>query len=237
MRNSRSKTCPQCRSRCTKKKLIKFYQIVAETPHERTILQDKLCTAEASLRECRIKLKEMEDKGTLYKTELKKMKETLTAQKNIVKLKDFALNAYEEELTVLWDIRDRAQKQQCEIINMKKTLQLLSTVEHVVSATIDEVEEMMHQYTNPHTLAVLVATFKRELVACKAEKQVMCERVKTMQKYLSDERSSRKALEDRLRQFNEIEGGRDDNFKIYDRSVKRKRGVFKILDMRVRITL
>lgn len=179
--------------------MIRFYLNVAATPVEdSTTLQDRLDTATLSLREKEKKLKELEEKDASYKSERKKMKKTLLALEDKVKSKDFTISVYEQEVEMLRGYRDQAHKQQTELAELKKKLQLMSTVEYAISATANEVEEMLNRNEDPQTLAVLAATFKRELKYCEAKKQEIRDRMKSIQNELSEERSQRKSLEDKL---------------------------------------
>ncbi|XP_058456194.1 E3 ubiquitin-protein ligase TRAIP [Malaya genurostris] len=197
----RSKTCPQCRNKCHEKSLIKVYFNIAantDAPEDAATLLHKLDNLTLSVREKEKKLKEFEDKDASHKLERKKMKKTLSALEDMVKSKDFTIYAYKQETEMLRGDRAQMQKLQAELKELKAKMSLMSTIEHVVSSTAKEVEEMLAHDDNPRTLAVLVATLKRELKASDAKKHEMRERMKSIQNDLHDERSKRKQLEDKL---------------------------------------
>lgn len=197
----RSKTCPQCRNKCHEKTLIKVYFNIAATTEgleDSTTLLHKLDTMTLSVREKEKKLKEFEEKDALYKSERKKMKKTLTILEDMIKSKDFTIAAYKQETDMLRNDRMQMQKLQAELKNLRAKMDLMSTIEHVVSATAKEVDEMLSHDENPRTLAVLVVTLKRELKASDAKKHEMRDRMKTIQNDLHEERARRKLLEDKL---------------------------------------
>ncbi|XP_055536397.1 E3 ubiquitin-protein ligase TRAIP [Wyeomyia smithii] len=196
----RSKTCPQCRNKCHEKSLIKVYFNVAagDVVEDSATLLHKLDAMTLSVREMEKKLKEFEEKDASYKSERKKMKKTLTTLEDMIKSKDFTIAAFKQETDMLRNDRAHMQKLQDELKTLKAKMDLMSTIEHVVSATAKEVEEMLAHDDNPRTLAVLVATLKRELKASDAKKHEMRDRIKTIQNDLHQERVRRKLLEDKL---------------------------------------
>ncbi|XP_053683775.1 E3 ubiquitin-protein ligase TRAIP [Sabethes cyaneus] len=197
----RSKTCPQCRNKCHEKSLIKVYFNIAtasDALEDSTTLLHKLDTMTLSVREKEKKLREFEEKDALHKSECKKMKKTLITLEDMIKSKDFTIVAYKQETEMLRNDRLQMQKLQVELNNLKSKMELMSTIEHVVSATAKEVEEMLAQDDNPRTLAVLVATLKRELKASDAKKHEMRDRMKAIQNDLREERVRRIFLEDKL---------------------------------------
>lgn len=197
----RSKTCPQCRNKCHEKSLIKVYFNIAanlDAPEDSATLLHKLDNMTLSMREKEKKLKEFEDKDAANKVERKKMKKTLQALEDMAKSKDFTITAYKQEVEMLRGDRAHMLKLQTELKDLKSKMELMSTVEHVISSTAKEVEEMLAHDDNPRTLAVLVATLKRELKASDAKKHEMRDRMKSIQNDLYDERARRKLLEDKM---------------------------------------
>ncbi|XP_055603972.1 E3 ubiquitin-protein ligase TRAIP [Uranotaenia lowii] len=197
----RSKSCPQCRNKCHEKSLIKVYFNIAsnaDAPEDTATLLHKLDNMTLLMREKEKKLNDYEQKDSANKVERKKMKKTLTALEDMVKSKDFTITAYKQEVDMLRGDRAHMQKLQTELKELKSKMDLMSTVEHVISATAKEVEEMLTQENNSRTLAVLVASLKRELKGCDSKKNEMRDRMKSIQNDLHDERTRRKQLEEKL---------------------------------------
>lgn len=197
----RSKTCPQCRNKCHEKSLIKAYFNVvanADLPEDNATLVHKLDNLTLSVREKDKKIKEFEDKDKLHKDERKKMKKTIKGLEELVQKKDFTIFAYTEELGMLRSDRSHMLKLQSELKELKAKMDLMSTIEHVITATAIEVEDMLARDSNPKTLAVLVASLKRELKASDAKKHEMRERMNSIQNDLHKERAKKKDLEDKL---------------------------------------
>ncbi|KAL9700646.1 hypothetical protein quinque_004087 [Culex quinquefasciatus] len=198
----RSKTCPQCRNKCHEKSLIKAYFNVAvsddSTAEDSATLLHKLDNLTLAVREKDKKIKEYEDKAVTEKGDRKKMKKIIKGLEELVQKKDFTLMAYTQELDMLRLDRTHMLKLQKELKDLKSKMDLMSTVEHVITATAQEVEEMIASDNDLRTLAVLVASLKRELKVSEGRCHEMRDRIKYVQKDLSDEKKRRKDLEEKL---------------------------------------
>uniref|UniRef100_A0A8D8ES84 E3 ubiquitin-protein ligase TRAIP n=1 Tax=Culex pipiens TaxID=7175 RepID=A0A8D8ES84_CULPI len=198
----RSKTCPQCRNKCHEKSLIKAYFNVAvsddSTAEDSATLLHKLDNLTLAVREKDKKIKEYEDKAETEKGDRKKMKKIIKGLEELVQKKDFTLMAYTQELDMLRLDRAHMLKLQKELKELKSKMDLMSTVEHVITATAQEVEEMIANDNDLRTLAVLVASLKRELKVSEGRCHEMRDRIKFVQKDLSNEKNRRKDLEEKL---------------------------------------
>uniref|UniRef100_A0A8D8INI9 E3 ubiquitin-protein ligase TRAIP n=1 Tax=Culex pipiens TaxID=7175 RepID=A0A8D8INI9_CULPI len=198
----RSKTCPQCRNKCHEKSLIKAYFNVAvsddSTAEDSATLLHKLDNLTLAVREKDKKIKEYEDKAETEKGDRKKMKKIIKGLEELVQKKDFTLMAYTQELDMLRLDRAHMLKLQKELKELKSKMDLMSTVEHVITATAQEVEEMIASDNDLRTLAVLVASLKRELKVSEGRCHEMRDRIKYVQKDLSNEKNRRKDLEEKL---------------------------------------
>lgn len=198
----RSKTCPQCRNKCHEKSLIKAYFNVAvsddSVAEDSATLLHKLDNLTLAVREKDKKIKEFEEKAESQKDDRKKMKKIIKGLEELVQKKDFTLMAYTQELDMLRLDRAHMLKLQGELKELKSKMDLMSTVEHVITATAQEVEDMIANDNDPRTLAVLVASLKRELKASDGRCHEMRDRIKYVQKDLSQEKAKRKDLEEKL---------------------------------------
>lgn len=198
----RSKTCPQCRNKCHEKSLIKAYFNVAvnddSTAEDSATLLHKLDNLTLAVREKDKKIKEYEEKAETQKDDRKKMKKIIKGLEELVQKKDFTLMAYTQELDMLRLDRAHMLKLQAELKELKNKMDLMSTVEHVITATAQEVEQMIANDNDPRTLAVLVASLKRELKVSDGRCHEMRDRIKYVQKDLNSEKVKRKELEEKL---------------------------------------
>lgn len=198
----RSKTCPQCRNKCHEKSLIKAYFNVAvsddSTAEDSATLLHKLDNLTLAVREKDKKIKDFEEKAEAQKDDRKKMKKIIKGLEELVQKKDFTLMAYTQELDMLRLDRAHMLKLQGELKELKSKMDLMSTVEHVITATAQEVEDMIANDNDPRTLAVLVASLKRELKASDGRCHEMRDRIKYVQKDLAEEKAKRKDLEEKL---------------------------------------
>ncbi|XP_055621652.1 uncharacterized protein LOC129765395 isoform X2 [Toxorhynchites rutilus septentrionalis] len=126
------------------------------------------------------------------------MKKTVLVLEDKLKSRDFTLSVYEQELKMLRDDKFLLEKLQVELAELKNQKKLTSLVQYALSATTKEVEELLNRNEDRQTLAVLAATFKRELKSSEAKKQEMRDRMKTIQNELSDERSKTRTYADKL---------------------------------------
>lgn len=198
----RSKTCPQCRNKCHEKSLIKAYFNVAvnddSTEEDSATLLHKLDNLTLAVREKDKKIKDYEDKAETQKDDRKKMKKIIRGLEDLVQKKDFTLLAYTQELDMLRLDRAHMLKLQAELKEVKSKMDLMATVEHVITATAQEVEQMLAHDDNPRTLAVMVASLKRELKASEGRRHEVRDRMKSIQNDLHSERAKRKDLEEKL---------------------------------------
>lgn len=86
---------------------------------------------------------------------------------------------------------------QAENKELKEKLDVLRTVEDVLSATASEVEEIIKNESDPRVLGVLVASLKRELKHSNTKKGMLMEAMKLTQSDHRRELDSRKKLEEK----------------------------------------
>uniref|UniRef100_A0A182ST30 RING-type domain-containing protein n=1 Tax=Anopheles maculatus TaxID=74869 RepID=A0A182ST30_9DIPT len=100
----RSKTCPQCRDRCTATRLIKVYFNVTanlDTTEDSASLLEKLDNLTLKIREQEKSLKTFETNAAQHKTEQKKMRKTLLGLEEEIRSKNTAMFALKHELDMM----------------------------------------------------------------------------------------------------------------------------------------
>uniref|UniRef100_A0A182JYN0 RING-type domain-containing protein n=1 Tax=Anopheles christyi TaxID=43041 RepID=A0A182JYN0_9DIPT len=197
----RSKTCPQCRNRCTEARLVKVYFNVTsnlDTSEDNASLLEKLDNLTLKVREQQKQLKTFEEKATDHKGEQKKMRKTLLGLEEELRTKNTALFALKHEMDMLRGDRKTLAKVQEELDSVKTKLQSYAAVKQALEATAQEVEQMLTSDMSRHAVIALATALKRELQAQEIKRKEQSDRLKRLQNELVEERRKRKTLEDNL---------------------------------------
>ncbi|EAA11334.4 AGAP006611-PA [Anopheles gambiae str. PEST] len=197
----RSKTCPQCRNRCTEARLVKVYFNVTtslDTTEDNAALLEKLDNLTLKVREQQKQLKTFEDKVTEHKGEQKKMRKTLLGLEEELRTKNTALFALKHETDMLRGDRKMLGKVQEELESVKTKLQSYAVVKQAIEATAQEVEQMLTSDMSRQAVIALATALKRELQAQEIKRKEQSDRLKRLQNELVEERRKRKTLEDNL---------------------------------------
>ncbi|XP_065088099.1 E3 ubiquitin-protein ligase TRAIP-like [Ochlerotatus camptorhynchus] len=197
----RSKTCPQCRNRCIEQKLTKVYLTIAanvDSPDDHAALMQKLDNLTLSVREKDKTIKTLQEKEASWEAERTKIKKMLTRMGEKIKDRDLSISVYKVQLDTLKLNHTHLHKMEEELKQLKDKLRLMLALENVLNSTSKEVDEILALNDNPRALAVSVATLKRELQASEYKMNEKRDRIKSIQKDLSDERAKRSDVEDKL---------------------------------------
>uniref|UniRef100_A0A182PMV1 RING-type domain-containing protein n=1 Tax=Anopheles epiroticus TaxID=199890 RepID=A0A182PMV1_9DIPT len=197
----RSKTCPQCRNRCTEARLVKVYFNVTsnlDTTEDNASLLEKLDNLTLKVREQQKQLKTFEDKAVEHKGEQKKMRKTLLGLEDELRTKNTAMFALKHEVDMLRGDRKTVTKLQEELDRVKTQLQSYTMVKQALEATAQEVEQMLTSDMSRQAVIALATALKRELQAQEHKRKEQSDRLKRLQNELVEERRKRKTLEDNL---------------------------------------
>uniref|UniRef100_A0A182NI94 RING-type domain-containing protein n=1 Tax=Anopheles dirus TaxID=7168 RepID=A0A182NI94_9DIPT len=197
----RSKTCPQCRNRCTEVRLIKVYFNVTanlDTTEDSASLLEKLDNLTLKMRQQEKSLKEFETKAVEHKGEQKKMRKTLLGLEDELRAKHSAIFAYKHEIDMLKGDRKALVKVQEELNSAKTKLESYAGVKQALDATAHEMEQMLSSDMSREAVIALATTLKRELQAQEIKRIEQSDRLKRLQNELVDERRKRKTLEENL---------------------------------------
>ncbi|ETN66774.1 hypothetical protein AND_001430 [Anopheles darlingi] len=196
----RSPTCPQCRNRCTESKLVKVYFNVAASAsaEDGAQLLVKLDNLTLRLHESEKSLKDSQKKNADHKEEQKKVRKILLGLEDQLRAKETALFAYKHEIDMLRGDRKQMVKMQEELDTLRPKLEAYATIKQALTATVQEVEQMLASDTRRETIIALAAALKRELQAQEVKRKEQSDRIHRLQNELAEERRKRKALEESI---------------------------------------
>ncbi|XP_021712982.1 E3 ubiquitin-protein ligase TRAIP [Aedes aegypti] len=197
----RSKTCPECRSKCIAKSLIKLYMNITtnvDNPGDNAMLMQNLENLKLSLREKDTKLKNLEESQAAHRLERKKMTKMVASLEGTIKGQNYILSTQRHEMDQLRAEQTAHQRLKDEMKNMRSKMQLMKTVKMAIESSTKEIEDLVASNSEPQTLAVLVTSLKRELQASEFERNELRDRIKKYQNDQHTERAKCIALEDKL---------------------------------------
>lgn len=126
------------------------------------------------------------------KEEVNKYARTVMALEKSVKTTEALLYAQKEEIKLLRTENTHVHQLQSENKELKQKVEVMKTVEDVLSATTAEVEEIIKSESDPRVLGVLVASLKRELKHSNTKKAMLLQSMKLTQSDHRRELDSRK---------------------------------------------
>uniref|UniRef100_W8C3A1 TRAF-interacting protein n=1 Tax=Ceratitis capitata TaxID=7213 RepID=W8C3A1_CERCA len=200
----RSKSCPQCRTKCTDRNIFRLYFNLANLDTS-TIdvgsLQEQVDNASLQL-----KMKEQElNKAELQIRELKerqvKAAKTIQAMEQKLQKNDFIILSYSEQLKILKTEAKMSDDLRKEVERLKQQIKTIESVQSILASTSAEAEKMLKIEKDPVRLSAWVAALKRELRACETKKTDLRRAMKVMQDNLRQEMANKKSCEERISQL------------------------------------
>nr|XP_014085212.1 E3 ubiquitin-protein ligase TRAIP [Bactrocera oleae]XP_036223702.1 E3 ubiquitin-protein ligase TRAIP [Bactrocera oleae] len=200
----RSKSCPQCRTKCTDRNIFRIYFNLANLDLS-TIdvgsLQEQVDNASLQL-----KMKEKELNKT--QQQIKDLKEcqikaaqTIQAMEQRIQKNDFVILTYSEQLKIFKTEAKMAEDLRKEVERLKQQIKTIESVQSVLAATTVEAEKMLKIEKDPVRLCTWVAALKRELRTCETKKTDLRRAMKVMQDNLRQEMAAKKSFEERISQL------------------------------------
>lgn len=191
----RSKSCPQCRTKCTDRNIFRIYFNLANLDLS-TIdvgsLQEQVDNASLQL-----KMKEKELNKT--QQQIKDLKEcqikaaqTIQAMEQRIQKNDFVILTYSEQLKIFKTEAKMAEDLRKEVERLKQQIKTIESVQSVLAATTVEAEKMLKIEKDPVRLCTWVAALKRELRTCETKKTDLRRAMKVMQDNLRQEMAAKK---------------------------------------------
>lgn len=196
----RSKTCPQCRNKVTDKCMFRLYPTVSNenTSEDAATLQSRLDDAQLQLRQQRVKYKEKEDKLATANADLKRQDDLLKSYEKKLVSFDSKVEALHEQLEYSnFHMKDMERIKE-ENIALKQNLQTLQGLQKVLNATINDVDQMLHSYTDVRTLATFATALKRALCDSEAKKNESRDRLHAAKQQLSLEKKHSADLQSKV---------------------------------------
>lgn len=198
----RKKDCPQCRSRCTERSIFRIYfnnLPNLDTPQVNSAnLIESIDNLTLQVREKDLKLKRIEEeKSDLETTVQKKDKQikkldALSAQHNQI------IATMKHEIDLLSTSRASYKIIENENEELRSKLELMQSVESVLSASQKEVDEVMKQNLSAKDLSVMVGTLRRELHANEIRKHELRKQLQTVKNDLRTEQAEKRKLQEKL---------------------------------------
>lgn len=199
--NFRSKTCPQCRNKCSQKNIFKVYFNQANLDTSKIdvgSLQEQLDNANL-----KIKMKELEtNKATKEIAGLKEIQKkcikTITALEEKVASNNHVVSTYAQQMQVLKSEIKVVESLRSENKALKTKLQLLDTVNDMITANQDETERLLRECKEIRPLGICITSLKKELRNADSKKTELRNMVKALQNEVRKGTEVKKMLEDRI---------------------------------------
>ncbi|XP_034111732.1 E3 ubiquitin-protein ligase TRAIP [Drosophila albomicans] len=197
----RSKTCPQCRNKCTNRNIIRVYFNLANLDVSRIdvgSLQEQLDNANLAM-----KMKEQESNKVerqmkeLKETQKKCLKTIAGLEKNLQK-KDFVVSSYVEQINVLKSDARVVDELRKENKSLKQQINTMEGVSAILTAGAADADRLLKNEANPNVLANWVSTLKRELRQCETKKTELRNVLKVVQNDLRKELEGKRRLEEQM---------------------------------------
>lgn len=197
----RSKTCPQCRQKCYDKNVHRIYFNIANLDTSRVdvgTLQEKLENVELKNKMSEKELEKAREEIQELKSIQKKTMKTISALEKKVEQKNFLILSFNEQMNILKCENKLVDQLRKENKDLKSQIELMGSVEAVLTSTTSDVEKMLQEDNNNKTLCVWVVALKRELRISESKKTDMRNALKVVQHDLRKEREAKSKLEERI---------------------------------------
>uniref|UniRef100_A0A1A9W845 RING-type domain-containing protein n=1 Tax=Glossina brevipalpis TaxID=37001 RepID=A0A1A9W845_9MUSC len=200
----RSKTCPQCRNKCEERSIIRIYFNLANLDASRIdigSLQEQLDNAKLQIKMKETELKTAQEQIKSLNIIKKKCMKTVTRLELKLQSNDFVMLSYTEQLKMLKErmkVMDNLSK---ENKILKAQIETFEGVSSLLTASSAETEKLLNSNNDIKTLAIWVATLKRELRVCEHKKSDMRNLLKVVQTDLHKEMETKKIQEERISQL------------------------------------
>ncbi|XP_016969970.1 E3 ubiquitin-protein ligase TRAIP [Drosophila rhopaloa] len=197
----RSKTCPQCRNKCTARNIFRVYFNLANLDVSRIdvgSLQEQLDNAKLSMKMIEKERNKDEQQMRNLKETQKKCLKTIAGLEQKVQKKEFLISSYAEQISMLKNdalVVDGLRK---ENKSLKSQIQAMEGISAILTAGSADAERLLKNEADPHVLANWVSTLKRELRQCESKKTELRNVVKLVQNDLRKEIDLKRKLEERV---------------------------------------
>ncbi|XP_030558404.1 E3 ubiquitin-protein ligase TRAIP isoform X1 [Drosophila novamexicana] len=197
----RSKTCPQCRNKCTTRNIWRVYFNLANLDVSRIdvgSLQEQLDNANLAMKMKEQEHNKIEQQMKDLKDTQKKCLKTIAGLEQKLQKKDFVICGYVEQISILKNDARVVDELRKENKSLKQQIHTMEGVSAILSAGAADAERLLKNEANPHVLANWVSTLKRELRQCETKKTELRNVLKLVQNDLRRELDSKRNLEEKI---------------------------------------
>ncbi|EDV36064.1 uncharacterized protein Dana_GF12143 [Drosophila ananassae] len=197
----RSKTCPQCRNKCTTRNIFRVYFNLANLDVSRIdvgSLQEQLDNAHLALKMKEKEYGKIEQQMREQKDGTKKFLKIVAGLEQKVQKKDFLISSYVEQINILKNEHTILDALRKENKSLKLELNSVEGMSAILAAGSADTERLLKNESNPQVLANWVTTLKRELRQCESKKSDMRNVLTVVQNDLRKEIEVKRKLEEKV---------------------------------------
>ncbi|KAJ8916316.1 hypothetical protein NQ315_005011 [Exocentrus adspersus] len=172
----RSKTCPQCRRKCTEETIHRVYFNLTNTEgvaEDAGTLQNKLENVqfEMQLKDNDIKL--YTHKYKKAKHQVDGLREEVTKLESKIREYESSIHALKDQISYFKSKARESEKLSEEVVKLKNSIKDMENVQLAVNGTREQVNDILKNERNIESLALLVATLKKTLLDAERKKRDM----------------------------------------------------------------
>ncbi|XP_030386932.1 E3 ubiquitin-protein ligase TRAIP [Scaptodrosophila lebanonensis] len=200
----RSKTCPQCRNKCTTRNIWRVYFNLANLDVSRIdvgSLQEQLDNANLAMKVKDKECTKLEQQMKELKETQKKCLKTIAGLEQKLQKNDFLVCSYVEQINILKSDAKVVDELRKENKTLKQQIQAMEDLSAIMKANAGDAERMLKNECNPQTLASWVSILKRELRQCENKKTELRNVLKVVQSDLRKELELKRKFEERISQL------------------------------------
>ncbi|CRK96435.1 CLUMA_CG009851, isoform A [Clunio marinus] len=197
----RSKSCPQCRNKCNERNIFRIYFNNAVNLDSTQTSPENLLQ---SIDELTLKIREKDHL-------LKKIEDQSSKLENVLKTKDKRIEKLDvsnsrnvqiiatlrHEMDILSSNRANYKAIEIENAELKSKLDLMLSIESVLTASQKEVDEILKQNLNTRDLSVMVGTLRRELNNNEIRKNELRKQIQMLKNDIREEQEEIRNLKDK----------------------------------------
>lgn len=230
---ARSKSCPQCRQKCTEKSINRIYFNVPSTDH----IKDDVITLQHAVDNLKLKLDEQKKELTNYDEKHNKIKSKNAALRLMVidtekenKALTSVVHELKEKNKFFQKKVQEAENLRIEIGSLKATLEATNKVQTVLDGTKEQVQEILLNETNIEALALLAATLKKTLIQAEKKNRELARRLQTAE---TESKINKRQCNSLEAQVNELKSTITLNLKYYEDEKKYLKA--KLIDLQSKL--
>ncbi|XP_037956960.1 E3 ubiquitin-protein ligase TRAIP-like [Teleopsis dalmanni] len=200
----RSKTCPQCRNKCTTRNIFRIYFNLANLNESRVdigSLQEQIDNLKLQAQVKNRELKVAEEEVKVLKDTRKKCLKTIKNLEQQIKSNDFLIQSYVEQMKLVKTDQKVVDGLRNEVNSLKKQIETMDGVAALITACGSEADKIVKQENDPKKLALWITVLKRELRTCDQKKTDMRNMLKLVQTEARSEMKLKKEHEERISQL------------------------------------